>query len=162
MPVTKSIIEQVEKMAVKDGAIKGLSCRNRKVVKDEFDNDKEYKMLVEADEPTPFPHIPAEVPGMLTEHEVEFGVDEMMQEEAEQTDKEQAMLIAENSGLDFSSLPTIVMGREVIEILGNKEEEAINKYVQKEIMMKAEPDQEEEMQQDAVKTAKSGELMRMS
>ncbi len=40
MPITESVIEQVEMMAVKDGTTKGLSFRNRKVVKYEFDNDE--------------------------------------------------------------------------------------------------------------------------
>ncbi len=34
----------------------------------------------------------------------------------EQTDKEQEMLAAENLGLDFSSVPTKVMGGEVIRV----------------------------------------------
>ncbi len=80
-----------------------------------------------------------------------------MQEEIEQTDKEQAMLAAENLGLDFSSVPTKVMGEEVIEILDNDEEEAISTYVGVEILMKVEPDQKEEVLQDAVETAKGEE-----
>jgi hypothetical protein len=53
------------------------------------------------------------------------------------------MLAAENSGLEFSSMPTKVMGGEVIEILDDDEEEAINEYVREEILMKVEPDQKE-------------------
>jgi hypothetical protein len=37
------------------------------------------------------------------------------------------MLAAENLGLDFSSVPMKGMGGEVIEILDNDEEKAINK-----------------------------------
>ncbi len=44
------------------------------------------------------------------------------------------------------------MGTEVIEILNNEEEEAINKFVWEEILMKLELDQEEEVLQDAAKT----------
>jgi hypothetical protein len=54
-------------------------------------------------------------------------VDEVVQEKMEQTDKEQAMLAVENCGLDFSSLPTKVLGGEVMDILDDKEEKAINK-----------------------------------
>jgi hypothetical protein len=50
------------------------------------------------------------------------------------------MLAAENLGLDFSSMHTKVIGGELIEILDKEEEEAINKYVQEEILMKVEPD----------------------
>jgi hypothetical protein len=59
-----------------------------------------------------------------------------------------------NLGLDFSSVPTKVMGGEVIEILDDEEEEAINKFVRDKILMKLEPDQVEEVLQDAVKTVK--------
>ncbi len=40
MPITESVIDQVEKMAVKDGATKGLSFKNRKGIEYEFDNDE--------------------------------------------------------------------------------------------------------------------------
>ncbi len=46
-------------MAVKDGATKGLSCRNRKGIKYKFDIDEEYKLLVEPEDPAPFLDIPA-------------------------------------------------------------------------------------------------------
>ncbi len=117
-------------------------------------------MLVKPEEPVPYPDIPAEAPGMLTEHEEEFGVNDVVQEEMEQTDKERAMLAAENWALDFSSVPTKLMGGEVIEILNKEEEEAINRFVQEEILMKVEPDQKEEVLQDAVKTAKGEEPRR--
>ncbi len=47
IPITESIIKQVEKMAVKDGATKGLSFKNRKGIEYKFNNDEEYEMLVE-------------------------------------------------------------------------------------------------------------------
>jgi hypothetical protein len=50
------------------------------------------------------------------------------------------MMATKNSGLDSSSLPMKMTSREVIEILDNKKEEAINKYVREEIMMKVESD----------------------
>ncbi len=93
-----------------------------------FDNDKEYEMLVEPNKPAPFPDIPAEVPGMLTELEEEYGVNEVVQDEPEESDEQQAMMAAENSGLDFSSIPTKVTGGEVIKILDNEEEDVMNKY----------------------------------
>ena len=82
MPITESVIDQVEKMAVKDGATKGLSFKNR-------------------------------------------------------------------SG-------------DVIEILDDDEEEAINESVREEVLMKLEPDQEEEVLQDAVKTVGENEPRRLA
>ncbi len=52
------------------------------------------------------------------------------------------MLAAENLGLDFSSIPTKVSGGEVIEILDDNEEDAIDEYKQAEVLVKMEPDRE--------------------
>jgi hypothetical protein len=41
-------------------------------VENKFDNDEVYEMLVEPDKPAPFPDIPAEMPGTLTELEEEY------------------------------------------------------------------------------------------
>jgi hypothetical protein len=65
MPVTEAVIKQGEEMAVKDGAVKGINFKDRKGVEYKFDNDNEYEMLVEPNEPAPFPDIPAEAPGMV-------------------------------------------------------------------------------------------------
>jgi hypothetical protein len=124
-------------------------------------NDEEYEMLVEPEEPAPYPDIPAKAPGMLMKCKEDFGVNDVGEEEMEQTDKERVMLPAENLGLDFASMPTKVIGGELIEIPNNAEEEAINEYIQEEILMKVEPNQKEEVLQDAVKTAKGEEPGRL-
>ena len=62
-------------------------------------------MLVEPDEPAPFPNIPADAPGMLTELEEEYGIDNVMQDEPEMSDEQQAVLAANNSGLDSCPYP---------------------------------------------------------
>ncbi len=99
MPVTEGVIKQVEEMAVKDGAVKGISFKDRKGVK--FDNDKEYEMLVKPDEPAPFPDIPAEAPDVLMELEEEFGVNKVVQDKPKESNEQQAMMAAKNSGLIF-------------------------------------------------------------
>jgi hypothetical protein len=45
--------------------MKELSFQNRKVLEYDFDNDEEYEMLAESEDPAPYPDIPAEAPGML-------------------------------------------------------------------------------------------------
>jgi hypothetical protein len=50
-------------------------------------------------------------------------------------------LAANNSGLDFSSVPTKVTGGEVIEILDDDEEDVLNEYEREEVLVKIEPDQ---------------------
>ena len=128
MPVTDAVIKQVEEMAVKDGAIKGINFKDRKGIEYKFDNDEEYEMLVEPEEPAPFPDIPADAPGMLTETEEEYGIDNVVQDEPEMSDEQRAVLAANNSGLDFSSIPTKATGSEVIEILDDDEEDVLNEY----------------------------------
>ncbi len=126
MPITDSVIKKVEKMAVKDGAVDGILFKNRKGVEYMFDNEDEYNTLMEPDEPLPYPDIPAETPRILTEIEEEYGVDNVVQDELGLSDEHYALLAAQNSGLDFSSIPTKVNGGEVIKILDDGEEEAIN------------------------------------
>ncbi len=67
-------------------------------------------MLVEPDEPAPFPDTPADAPGMLTKLEEEYGIDDIVQDKPEMSDEQRAVLAANNSGLDFSSVPTKVTG----------------------------------------------------
>ncbi len=122
MPITESVIKQVEAMAVKDGAVIGINFKYRKGFEYEFDNNEEYELMVEPDKPVPFRDIPAEAPGMLTELEEAYGVDEVVQDEPKQSDEQRAILAAENSGIDFSTVPTKVSGGEVIEILDDDEE----------------------------------------
>jgi hypothetical protein len=51
------------------------------------------------------------------------------------------VLAANNSGLDFLSVPTKVTGGEVIEILNDDEEDMLNEYKQDEVLVKIESDQ---------------------
>jgi len=74
-------------------------------MKNTFDNEDEYEMIAETKIPAPFPDIAAEAPGILTEQEEIMGVNEVIQNEREPSDKERAMLAAANSGIDFSTPP---------------------------------------------------------
>ncbi len=96
IPVTESIIKHVKEMAAKDRLQKGLSFRNRHGEEYKFDNDEEYKMVIESSEPAPLPDIAAEAPGVLTEQEEVFGVDEVVQEGITQSNHERTRLAAEN------------------------------------------------------------------
>jgi hypothetical protein len=137
----RRVIKQVEEMAVKDGAIKGINFKERKGLEYEFDNGEEYEMLVEPDEPVPFPDIPADAPGMLTKLEEEYGINDVVQDKSEMSDEQRAVLATNNSGLDFLSVPTKVTGGGVIEILNDDEEDMLNEYKRDEALVKIEPDQ---------------------
>jgi hypothetical protein len=158
MPVTEAVIKQVEEIAVKYGAVKGISFKDRKGVEYKCDNDKEYKMLVEPDEPVPFPDIPAEVPGMLPELKEENEVDEVVQDEPNESNEQQVIMLAENSGLDFSPVHTKVTGGELIEILDGNKEDVMNEYKQEEVLPKIKLDQTDGKHQTA--SSKHGETRR--
>ena len=83
---------------------------------------------------------------MLTEQEEVFGVDEVVQEEPTQSNHEKARLAAENSGLDFSSmLPKKVNAENnIIEILEDDEDEALDEYIKEEVLVKLEKDNDED------------------
>ncbi len=66
-----------------------------------FDNEDEYKTLMELDEQSPYPDIPAEAPGILMAIEEEYRVDNVVQDEPGLSNEQHALLAAQNSGLDF-------------------------------------------------------------
>jgi hypothetical protein len=74
--------------------------------------------------PVPFPSMAAEAPGMLTEQEVLFGVDDVVQDEPEPTNKECAMLAADTSaGLEIGPFAVERPQRkEIIELLNIDDE----------------------------------------
>ncbi len=47
---------------------------------------------MEPDEPAPFPEIPAEAPGMLTELEEEYGVNGVVQDEPKESNEQRAIM----------------------------------------------------------------------
>jgi hypothetical protein len=70
-----------------------------------------------------------------------------VQDEPELSNVQRAILAAQNSGLDFSSIPTKVNGGEVIEILDDDEEEAINEYIKEEVQVMVELNYVEEKEE---------------
>jgi hypothetical protein len=147
MPITDSVIKKVEEIAVKDGAVNGILFKNRKGVEYVFDNEDEYKTLMEPEEPPPYPDIPAEAPKILTAIEEEYGVDDVVQDEPELSNEQCAIVAAQNSGLDFSSMLTKMNGGEVIKILDDNEEEAINEYIKEEVQVMVELNYVEEQEE---------------
>ena len=104
-------------------------------------NGEEYEMLEEPDELAPFPDIPADVPGMLTKTEEEYGIDDVVKDEPEMSDEQRAVLAGNNSGLDFSSVPNKATWGEMIKILDDNKEDILNEYKQEEVLVEIEPDQ---------------------
>jgi hypothetical protein len=85
-------------------------------------------------EVTPFPDIPAQAPGILTEHEEIHDVSPI-QDEPAQSDEEQAMLAAKNLGIKFGPVDTYER-RKVIELLDDEDEDILNDFIQENVAIK--------------------------
>jgi hypothetical protein len=99
-----------------------------------FNYDDNQATLVVQPEAPPFPDIPAEAPGILMEHEELYGVSPI-QDEPAQSDEEQAMLVAENSGIEFRPVDTHER-REVIKLLDDEDEDILNDFIQDNVAIK--------------------------
>jgi hypothetical protein len=154
--VPDKVIDKVNRIGLKDKMRKGLLFKDRNGDKYKFDNDKEYEIADNGVRriPSLFPEIAAEAPGVLTEREKMFGVDEVVHADPMLTDKDRAMLAAKNSGLDIGPLaneqPT---HPEVIEMLREEDKVALDEHIKEKELPKIEPDAEDE--QDLRRTTKT-------
>jgi hypothetical protein len=135
MPMTDSVIKMVDSLGKKKRCKNGLSFKNRKGEEYTFDNDDEYEMIAEVKIPAPFPDIAAaEAPGILTEREEIMGVNEVIQSERGPSDKERAMLVVANSGIDFSAPPEArPTKRERIEILDDEDNDILDQHINERV-----------------------------
>ncbi len=102
----------------------------------EFNDDDNQATLVMQPEAAPFPDIPAEAPGILTEHKEVRGASPI-QDEPTQSDKEQSALAVENSGLEFGPINDRKT-REAIELLDDDDKNVLNDFIQDDVAIKIE------------------------
>ncbi len=143
MPMTESVMNQIDKWAKKDRTQNGLTFLNRKGMDYEFNDDDNQATLVVRPEATPFPDIPAEAPGILTEHEKIHGASPI-QDELTQSDEEQAALAAENSGMEFGPI-NVHETREVIELLDDDDKDVLNDFIRDDVAIKIEQQNNEDL-----------------
>jgi hypothetical protein len=89
MPMTESVMNQIGQWAKKDRTQNGLTFLNKKGMGYEFNDDDNQATLVVRPESALFPDVPAEAPGILTEHEEIHGTSPI-QDEPTQSDEERA------------------------------------------------------------------------
>jgi hypothetical protein len=106
-------------------------------------------------ENAPFPDIPAEAPGILTKQEETQGVNAIQVEPA-QSNEERALLAAENSGLELEAVD-IPERHEVIELLNDDEENALNDFIQDNVVIKIEKMQDDDTRKVVEDEAKTEE-----
>ncbi len=95
-------------------------------------------------EAAPFPDIPAEAPGILTEHEEIHGASPI-QDEPTQSDEERAALAAENSGIEFRPINVRETAREVFELLDDDNEDVLNNFIRDDVAIKIEQQNNEDL-----------------
>jgi hypothetical protein len=134
MPMTESVTNQINKWAKKDHTQNGLTFLNRKGMEYELNDDDNQATLVVRHGAAPFPDIPAEAPGILTEHEEVHGASPI-QDEPTQSVEEQAVLAAENSGMEFRPINACET-REVIELLDDDDKDVLNNLIQDNVAIK--------------------------
>jgi len=77
MPVTDSVIEQVAKWARKDRSITGVTFMDKYGVEYKFDDEEDAVMNEQLMDHAPYPDIPAEAPGIMTEYETTPMIDNL-------------------------------------------------------------------------------------
>ena len=123
-------------MGKKDRTQNGLTFLNRKGTEYKFNDDDNQATLVVRHWAAPFPDIPAEAPGILTEHEEVHGASPI-QDEPTQSNEERAALAAENLGMEFGPI-NVCETREVIELLDDDNEDVLNNFIQNNVAIKIE------------------------
>jgi hypothetical protein len=133
----RKVMNQIDKWAKKDHTQNRMTFLNSK------QEDDDQATLVVRPEAAPFPDIPAEAPGILTEHEEIHGANPI-QDEPTQSDEEQAALAAENSGMEFGPI-NVRETREVIELLDDDDEDIFNNFIQDDVANKIEQQNNEDL-----------------
>jgi hypothetical protein len=126
---------------MKDRAQNGLTFKNSNGEEYEFNDNKEDTPIAHP-ENAPFPDIPAEAPGILTQQE-ETQVVNAIQEEPAHSNEEQALLAAENSGLELGAVG-IPERSEVIKLLDDDDKNVLNNFIQDDVAIKIEKMQDDD------------------
>jgi hypothetical protein len=122
-----------------------LTFLDKKGMGYEFNDDDDQATLVVRPEVAPFPDIPAEAPGILTEHEEIHGASPI-QDEPTQSDEERAVLAAENSGMEFRPINVReTPPREVIELLDDDDEDVLSDFIRDDVAIKIEQQNNEDL-----------------
>jgi hypothetical protein len=139
--ITNSVKKQVAKWALKDCAITGLKFMDKYRIKYKFDKEEDTIIEVRPIDVTPYPDIPAEVPGIMTQYKNLINGENIIEDEPGSSNKEQAMLAAENSRLEFEPIGESFATGEVFELLDNDKNDVLDKDIRhdKEMRVKEEP-----------------------
>ncbi len=108
-----------------------------------FDEEEDAVMEERHIEEAPFPDIPAEVPGILTQNENLINGDDVIEDKPVLDDQERAMLAAENSGLEFNPVVDPRSG-EVIRLLDDDNDDAIDDNINEDMITRVKEEEQEQ------------------
>jgi hypothetical protein len=141
MPITDSVKKQVAKWASKDHIITGLKFMDKYGIKYKFDKEEDTIIEERPIDVALYPDILAEAPGIMTQYENLINGENITEDEPVSSNKEQAMLVAENLGLEFGPIGESRTTGEVIELLNDDKKDVLDGGIRhnKEIKVKEEP-----------------------
>ncbi len=150
IPLTDSVKKQVAKWSSKDRSITGLKFMDKYGIEYDFDKEKDAIIEERLIDVAPFPDVPAEVPGIMTQYEYLIDGEDVIEGEPVSNDKEQAMLAAENSGLEIGPVNKLPTTGDVIKLLDDDKVDVLDDNIRHddEVKMKEEPQQAKITDQD--------------
>jgi hypothetical protein len=122
-------------------------------IENKFDEEEDAIMEERHVEEAPFPDILAEAPGMLAQYKNLINGDDVIEDEPVSDDQEQAMLAAENSGLEFNPVVGPRRG-EMIELLYDDNDDIIDDDINKDMITRVKEEGQEKQKSHRKMTTK--------
>jgi hypothetical protein len=150
MPVTNCIKKQVAKWVSKDCSIMGLKFMDNYGIEYKFGEKEDSIIKERLIDVAPFPDMPTEAPGIITQHENLINWEDVVEGEPVSNNKEQAMLVAENLGQEIGSANKSRGTGDIIKLLDDDKVDIIDDDIRhnKEVKMKEESQQAKITDQD--------------
>ena len=140
-PITNRVKKQVAKWASKDCAITGLKFMDEYRIKYKFNKEEDTIIEENPIDMVSYPDVSAEAPGIMTQYENLIDGENVIEDKPVLRDKEQAMMVAENSVLEFETVGESRAAGKAIELLDYDESNMLDNDIKhdKEIRVKGEP-----------------------
>jgi hypothetical protein len=150
MPLSNSVKKQVAKWASKDHTITGLKFMDKHGIEYKFNKEEDAIIEERPIDIALFPDVLAEAPGIMTQYENLINGEDIIEGKPASNNKKQAMLAAENSGLEIGPTNKSRATGEVIQLLDDNKVDVLDDKIRhdEEVKMKEEPHQAKITDQD--------------
>ncbi len=131
------------KWALKDRAITGLKFMDKYGIEYKFDEEEDAIIEEKPIDMAPYPDMPAEAPEIMTQYENLIDGENVIEDKPVSSNEEQAMMAAENSGLEFGTVGKSPAAGELIELLDDDKNDMLDNNIwhDEQIRVKEEPQQ---------------------